>query len=73
MKINMIFSAILLQTFQAVFADSFSKKPYFVNPKIGLNIFRKGDVFPACCLFTDFTVKMQMPVFVSSFVAAVVT
>lgn len=63
---------MLLQTFQAGFANSFGKKAYFVDAKIGLHIFRKGNIFPTGGLFAYFTVKMKVPVFVCIFVAAVV-
>jgi len=63
---------MLWQTFQAGFAYSFGKKAYFVDAKIGLHIFREGNIFPAGGLFAYFTVKMKVPVFVCIFVAAIV-
>ena len=64
--------AILLQTFQTVFADSFSKKPYFINPELSLYIFRDRNIFFTGSLFADFTVEMKMPVFVGMFIASIV-
>lgn len=54
---------MLLQTFKTVFADSFGKESYFVNPEIGLDVFRERNIFFAGSLLAYFTVKMQMPVF----------
>jgi hypothetical protein len=61
-----------LQTFHAALTDSFSKKSYFINPEIGLNIFRKRNIFFTGGLFADFTVEVKMPVFVCIFVTTVV-
>lgn len=62
---------MLLQTFKTVFADSFGKESYFVNPEIGLDIFRERNIFFAGSLLAYFTVKMQMPVFVCFFITIV--
>lgn len=64
--------ATLLQTFHTVLTDSFGKQPYFIDPEIGLKIFRKRNIFFAGGLFTDFTVEVKMPVFVCIFVTAIV-
>lgn len=64
--------AMLLQTFQTVFADSFSKKSYFIDPELGLNVFGKRNIFFTGGLFADFTVEMEMPVFVGMFITAIV-
>lgn len=61
-----------MQTFQAVFADSFCKKPYFIDPELGLNVFGKRNIFFTGGLFADFTVEMEMPVFVGMFIASIV-
>lgn len=62
---------MLLQIFKTVFADSFGKQSYFINPEIGLNVFREGNIFFAGCLLAYFTVEMQMPVFVCFFITIV--
>lgn len=64
---------MLLQTFQAVFADSFGKESYFIDPEIGCNIFRERNIFFAGGLFADLAVEMKMPVIVCIFVAAIMT
>lgn len=64
---------MLLQTFKTVFTDSFGKQPYFVNPEIGLYVFRKGNIFFAGGLFANLTVEMQMPVFMCFFIAIIFT
>ena len=64
---------MLLQTFETIFADSFSKQSYFVNPEIGLYIFREGNIFFTGSLFAYFTVEMQMPVFMCFFITIVFT
>ena len=64
---------MLLQTFKTVFADSFGKQSYFVNPEIGLYVFRKGNIFFTGGLFAYFTVEMQVPVFVCFFVTIIFT
>lgn len=62
---------MLLQTLQAVFTDSFGKKPDLINPEIRIQGFRKRDFFFTGRLLTDFTVEMEVTVFVRILVAAV--
>ena len=64
---------MLLQTFKTIFADSFGKQPYFVNPEIGLNVFREGNIFLTGGLLAYFTVEMKVPVFMCFFITIVFT
>lgn len=64
-------NATLLQTFETVFTDPFGKESYFIDSKIGLYIFREGNIFFAGGLFADFAVEMKMPVFVGIFITPV--
>lgn len=64
---------MLLQTFETVFADSFGKKPYFINPEIGLYIFRKGNILFAGGLLAYLTIEMKMPVFMGFLITVVIT
>jgi len=63
---------MLLQTFEAVFANAFGEKPDLIDPEIRCHCFRKRDLLSAGRLFTDFTVEVEMPVFMGIFAAAVV-
>jgi hypothetical protein len=63
--------AMLLQTFKS-FRRFLWQKAYFINPELGLYIFRDRNIFFTGGLFADFTVEMKMPVFVGIFITTIV-
>src|SRR5690606_33006706 len=65
------FNRLFAKLFQTLFADTLCKKTDFIYSEIDIDVVGNNKIFLTSGLFTDFTVKMQMLVFVGLLLATV--